>query len=156
MMMMSKMQQDRSREREISGQTLPAIIIIAPTTINHPSKQRNGNSTFSDRGSADAYNHFRSYLPTFTIQHTTTTRIVTNDDDSSSSGFWQPFGRKNRISGSLFMMVYESGTESAIGVMFVLITVIYWLLLKEITTAATRRRMQTSHHTYLHPTFKNR
>jgi hypothetical protein len=31
------------REREISGQTLPAIIIIiAPTTINHPSKQRNG------------------------------------------------------------------------------------------------------------------
>jgi hypothetical protein len=26
----------------IRGQTLPAIIIIAPTTINHPAKQRNG------------------------------------------------------------------------------------------------------------------
>jgi hypothetical protein len=36
-------QQDRSREREIRSQTSPAIIIIiARTTINHPSKQRNG------------------------------------------------------------------------------------------------------------------
>jgi hypothetical protein len=30
------------QEREIRGQTLHAIIIIAPTTINHPPKQRNG------------------------------------------------------------------------------------------------------------------
>jgi hypothetical protein len=44
MMMMSKTQQARSREREreISGQTLPAMIIIAPTTTKHPAKERNG------------------------------------------------------------------------------------------------------------------
>jgi len=30
------------QKREIRGQTSPAIIIIVPTTINHPSKQRNG------------------------------------------------------------------------------------------------------------------
>jgi hypothetical protein len=37
------------QKREIRGQTSPAIIIIVPTTINHPSKQRNGAYSYANR-----------------------------------------------------------------------------------------------------------